>query len=126
MTTNTFNINGLSNDEVNASRKKHGENTILLKEENHFLKAIIKFLKDPMILLLLVASIVYFISGKTADAIFLVSAIVLVSLISSYQNARSRNALAKLKDFTKPNCKVIRNGKTIEIKPKNWLLATVC
>ena len=122
MTTNTFNINGLSNDEVNASRKKHGENTILLKEENHFLKAIIKFLKDPMILLLLVASIVYFISGKTADAIFLASAIVLVSLISSYQNARSRNALAKLKDFTKPNCKVIRNGKTIEIKTEELVI----
>ncbi len=110
------NIKGLSNEEVIASRKEHGENAVVLKEENHFLKAILKFLKDPMILLLLVASVIYFISGKTDDALFLASAIVLVSLISSYQNARSRSALAKLKDFTKPNCKVIRNGKTIEIK----------
>ena len=123
MTTNTFNINGLTNEEVITSRKKHGENTILLKEENHFLKAILKFLKDPMILLLLVASIIYFISGKTSDAIFLASAIVLVSLISSYQNARSRNALAKLKDFTKPNCKVIRNGKVIEIKTEELVIS---
>lgn len=123
MTTNTFNINGLTNEEVINSRKKHGENTILLKEENHFLKAILKFLKDPMILLLLVASIIYFISGKTSDAIFLASAIVLVSLISSYQNARSRNALAKLKDFTKPNCKVIRNGKVIEIKTEELVIS---
>ena len=123
MTTNTFNINGLTNEEVITSRKKHGENTIILKEENHFLKAILKFLKDPMILLLLVASIIYFISGKTSDAIFLASAIVLVSLISSYQNARSRNALAKLKDFTKPNCKVIRNGKVIEIKTEELVIS---
>ena len=50
------------------------------------------------------------------------SAIVLVSLISSYQNARSRNALSKLKDFTKPNCKVIRNGKTIEIKTEDLVI----
>jgi Ca2+-transporting ATPase len=116
MSVKNFNIKGLSQDEVLASRKKHGENTIALKEENHFLKAIVKFAKDPMILLLLVASIIYFVSGKTADALFLASAIGLVSLLSSYQNARSRNALAKLKEFTKPNCKVIRNGKTIEIK----------
>ncbi len=122
MTTNTFNIKGLTNEEVITSRKKHGENSIVLKEENHFLKAILKFIKDPMILLLLVASIIYFISGKTADAIFLASAIVLVSLISSFQNARSRNALAKLKDFTKPNCKVIRNGKTIEIKTEELVI----
>jgi Ca2+-transporting ATPase len=122
MSVKNFNIKGLSNEEVIASRKKHGENAIVLKEENHFLKAILKFLKDPMILLLLVASIIYFISGKTADAFFLASAIVLVSLISSYQNARSRNALAKLKDFTKPNCKVIRNGKTIEIKTEELVI----
>ena len=122
MTTNTFNIKGLSDDEVLASRKAHGDNTIKLNDENHFLKSILKFLKDPMILLLFVASIIYFISGKTSDAIFLSSAIVLVSLISSYQNARSRNALAKLKDFTKPNCKVIRNTKTIQIKTEDLVI----
>jgi Ca2+-transporting ATPase len=122
MSVENFNIKGLSNAEVLASRKKYGENLIVLKEENHFSTAILKFLKDPMILLLLVASIIYFISGKTADALFLASAIVLVSLISSYQNARSRNALSKLRDFTKPNCKVIRNGKTIEIKTSELVI----
>lgn len=122
MTTNNFDINGLSNEEVILSRNKNGQNSVTYKEENHLLKAIIKFLKDPMILLLLVASIIYFVSGKTADALFLASAIVLVSAISSYQNERSRNALAKLKDFTKPKCKVIRNGKIIEIKTEELVI----
>ena len=122
MAVNTFNIKGLSNDEVLLSRKTHGENAIHFKKENHLLKAILKFLKDPMTLLLLVASIIYFISGELANGIFLASSIVLISLISSYQNARSRNALAKLKDFTKPKCKVIRNGKTIEIKTEELVI----
>ena len=116
MSSNTDDEKGLSEKEVLTLRKSHGDNIIVVKKENHFWKSILNFFKDPMILLLLVASIIYFISGKTADAIFLASAIVLISAISSYQNARSRNALAKLKDFTKPNCKVIRNGETIEIK----------
>ena len=122
MTTNNFDINGLSNEEVILSRNENGQNSVTYKEENHFLNAIKKFLKDPMILLLLVASIIYFVSGKTADALFLASAIVLVSAISSYQNARSRNALAKLNDFTKPKCKVIRNGKIIEIKTEELVI----
>ncbi|CAM3576507.1 cation-translocating P-type ATPase [Flavobacterium psychrophilum] len=122
MSTNNLNIKGLTNEEVLLSRHTHGENTIHLSEENHIAKALLQSIKDPMILLLLVASTIYFISGKTADGIFLASAIVLVSIISFYQNARSRNALSKLKDFTKPNCKVIRNGITIEIKTEDLVV----
>ncbi|TRX43125.1 cation-translocating P-type ATPase [Flavobacterium restrictum] len=116
MTTSPHTIKGLSNEEVLLSRKTHGSNSVDLKDENPFAKSVLKFVKDPMILLLVVASTIYFVSGKTVDGLFLASAIVLVSVLSSYQNARSRNALDKLKDFTKPKCKVIRNGKTIEIK----------
>ena len=122
MKANNFDINGLTDQEVLLSRKTHGDNGFVFKEENHFFKAILNFFKDPMILLLLVASTIYFISGKISDALFLASAIVLISAISSYQKSRSRNALAKLKDFTKPKCKVIRNGKTIEIKTEELVI----
>lgn len=66
-----------------------------------------------MIILLLVASFIYFISG---DGIFLASAIILVATISLYQDSRSRSALEKLKNSTQPNCKVIRDNKIEEIK----------
>ncbi len=56
------------------------------------------------------------------DGIFLSSAILLITLISSYQNTRSKNALDKLKDITKPNCKVIRNGKVVEIKTEELVI----
>jgi Ca2+-transporting ATPase len=122
MTTDTFNFKGLNDNEVIESRLKNGKNLLTLKDENHFWNSIYQFIKDPMILLLLVASILYFISGKTSDALFLIGAIILISSISSYQNARSRNALTKLKDFTKPNCKVIRSGKIIEIKTEDLVI----
>jgi Ca2+-transporting ATPase len=78
--------------------------------------------KDPMVLMLLVASIIYFISGKTADGIFLVSAILFQSGISFFQDARSSNALEKLKDFIIAKTKVIRNGKTTEIKSEELVV----
>lgn len=68
-----------------------------------------------MVVLLLVASAIYFLSGKTSDGIFLFTAIVLVAGISLYQDRRSRVALEKLNDYTQPKCKVIRDGKTEEI-----------
>ena len=116
MSTNKFNIHGLTDAQVTAAREKYGQNSIVNKKTNRFLNTLKEIVKEPMTILLLVASTIYFISGKTADGIFLASAIILISIISSYQNARSRNALQKLNDFTKPKCKVIRNGIVIEIK----------
>jgi Ca2+-transporting ATPase len=122
MATNNFNIEGLSIDNVARSREKNGSNKAEYRKENSFVAAIKAIAKEPMVILLLVASVIYFISGKTPDGIFLVSAIILVSIISLYQDSRSRNALDKLKNLTQPNCKVIREGKIVEIKSEDLVI----
>jgi Ca2+-transporting ATPase len=110
-----LNTKGLNDQQVAESRAQFGENKIEGKKRNQVLAAILSILKEPMILLLLAASTLYFFSGKTGDAIFLSSSILLVSAISLYQDSRSRNAIAQLQKLTNPLCKVIRNGKTIEV-----------
>ena len=116
MPANNFNISGLSDTQVLEARKLHGQNLLNYKKQNGFLDALKSIAKEPMVILLLAASAIYFISGKTGDGIFLSSAILLVAGISLYQDSRSRNALEKLKDFAQPKCKVIRNGEAVEIK----------
>lgn len=116
MPANNFNIQGLSGEQVVAAREKFGGNELVFRKENGFIKAVKSLAKEPMVILLLVASAIYFITGKVGDGIFLASAIVLVSAISLYQESRSRNALEKLKDFTGLNCTVIRNGKVAGVK----------
>ncbi len=122
MLKNNFNIKGLTDEEVISARERYGLNQLEYKKENGVWKAIKNFAKDPMVILLLVASAIYFISGKTGDGIFLSSAIVLVYAISFFQDSRSKNALEKLKDFTQPMCKVIRNGKILEIKSEELVM----
>ena len=122
MIINNFKISGLTNEQVADAREKYVENKLTYKKENIFLHAVKNLAKEPMIILLLIASIVYFLSGKTGDGIFLAFAIVLVAAISFYQNARSRNALEKLKNFTQPSCKVIRNGEVVEIKREELVI----
>lgn len=116
MSENKSKIIGLSKEQVILSREKYGSNLIETKKENRFFEVMKTLAEEPMVILLLAASTLYFITGHTGDGIFLAVAIVLVSALSLFQDSRSRNALEKLKIYTKPNCKVIRNGETEEIK----------
>jgi len=115
MPKNNFNIEGLSSSQVVHAREKFGLNRLHYKKENTFFNTLQRIAKDPMIILLLVASSIYFISGKIGDGIFLVAAIIFQISISLFQFSRSKNALEKLKDLTQPKCKVIRNGNVAEI-----------
>ncbi len=116
MDIENFNIHGLTDSEVLASRKKFGGNVLESKKTNHFLEAIKGLIKEPMVILLLVAATLYFFTGNTGDGIFLAAAIILVAAISLYQDAKTHDALEKLKELSQPSSKVIRNGRVVEIK----------
>ncbi|PKQ45170.1 haloacid dehalogenase [Confluentibacter flavum] len=122
MSVENFNIKGLSSNEVLQSRKQFGVNRANFKKENELIKALKSLLKEPMVILLLVTATIYFITGNVGDGIFLSVAIILVSTISLYQDSKSRNALEKLKDLTKPHSKVIRNGEVIDIKSEDIVI----
>ncbi|WOK07468.1 cation-translocating P-type ATPase [Imperialibacter roseus] len=122
MASNNFNIQGLSAKEVFEARKKHGANTLNFKKESGLIEALKSIAAEPMVVLLLVVSSIYFFTGNVGDGLFLAAAIVLVAGISLYQDSRSRNALEKLKNFTQPMCKVIRDGETIEIKSEELVV----
>ncbi|RKS53736.1 Ca2+-transporting ATPase [Gillisia mitskevichiae] len=115
MAINTFGIVGLNKEEVLSSRLKHGSNTIAFKKKNQIIEALKSLIKEPMVLLLLAASSIYFIVGEIGDGIFLAVAIVLVATISLYQNSKSKTALDKLKKITQPNCNVIREAEVSTI-----------
>ncbi|MEO8474160.1 MAG: cation-translocating P-type ATPase [Chryseolinea sp.] len=122
MAGNNFNIEGLSDQQVTAARTKYGQNRLSHKKSSGFWDALVGLSKEPMVLLLLAASTLYFISGDSGDGIFLSIAIVLVATISLYQDSRSRHALAKLKDFTQHICSVIRNGAIVQIKSEDLVV----
>lgn len=110
-----FHTTGLTDKQVEEARIKYGINSTGLKSERGFVKAVVGLLKEPMFILLITASTLYFVSGKIGDGIFMLCAIILVAAISLYQDSRSRNALQALKNLTQPFCKVVRNGAEVQI-----------
>ncbi len=115
MDENNFGITGLTAEEVIIARQRFGKNMLDFKKESGLFYALKKLFSEPMVILLLAACAIYFLSGDMGNGIFLASAIILEVVMSLYQDSRSRNALEKLKNFTQPKCKVVRNGKVEEI-----------
>jgi Ca2+-transporting ATPase len=122
MSHQQFDFKGLNDQEVLDARIAYGINEINPNTTNPFFDSIKSLSKEPMVLLLLITSIIYFASGDYGDSIFLACAILLVAAISLYQDSRSRNALEKLKKIGQPSCKVIRNGLEVNIESKNLVV----
>ena len=122
MTPSNHSLQGLSNEEVIQSRKENGTNSLEHQDKNHFIASLIEMFKEPMFLLLLLATSIYFITGEYSNGIFMLAAIVLVSAISLFQESKSRNAIEELKKLSQPKSKVIRNGDIIEIPSEEIVL----
>jgi Ca2+-transporting ATPase len=115
MSSHQFLTKGLTDQQVLESRARHGTNKADQKKENSLLRAAKDLLKEPMFLMLVAASTIYFVIGRADDGFFMLSAIVLVAAISFYQESRSRHAIDALSKLTQPYGKVIRHGVEVKI-----------
>jgi len=106
---------GLSDQEVLDSRKRNGSNELGGETRTPIWGILLEILKEPLFILLLVASSIYFILGETTEGIIMLVAIGLVSGISIFQENKSRNAVEALKKLSSPQAKVYRNSKIIQI-----------
>ena len=112
--------NGLTDNEVIESRKKYGSNELRKTKKDGFFKLLIGTLGDPIIKILLIAlaikTIFLFRSFDWYETIGIVIAIMLASFISTISEYGSEQAFKKLQEeVSRTSCKVIRNGKKIEI-----------
>jgi Ca2+-transporting ATPase len=113
--SNRSDFQGLTEAAVLDSRERHGSNRQDFKRRSGMWDAVAGLAREPMILLLMAAATVYFIGGQRGDGFFMVTAIFLVGAISIYQDSRSRIALEKLQEFTRPSCRVVRDGRARDI-----------
>jgi Ca2+-transporting ATPase len=104
-------IKGLDAEEVLASREQYGLNEQNLRHRNLWWSILKEMLKEPMLLLLIAVTILYFIMREYNEAYFMLAAIVIVSGISFYQDNQSRKALEALEKLNEPLSKVIRDGR---------------
>lgn len=113
---NPYPFTGLTIKEVQASRNQNGTHEVADKANHPIWDIFKKTVFEPMFLLLLACTIIYFSLGQLSEAWFMLGAIVLVSAISFYQENTTRKALEALKEFTQAHANVIRNNEIVQIK----------
>ena len=114
--------NGLTKEEAENRRNKHGPNKLdEQKKENLFIRFIKEF-NDFMIIILIIAAIisafVSFIQGENdyIDSIIIISIVVLNAIMGLVQEAKAEKSLEALKDMSAPVAKVRRNGRIETVK----------
>ena len=108
--------NGLSDSEVEASRKKYGTNEIPDSEPTTFWEAFKETFGDPMIkILLIIAAIMILMClggyAEIYEPAGTIAAVLIVAFVSAKTSVASDTKYRELKDSTKKDiCKVYRNG----------------
>ncbi|HEX5711504.1 MAG TPA: cation-translocating P-type ATPase [Sulfuricurvum sp.] len=110
-----FDISGLKTSQVQERLIHYGRNALPGSEPKTLISLIIKVVREPMFLMLLIAGLVYLTLGDRAEAAFLLTFVFVVMGITLIQEHKTQRALESLRDLSAPRALVIRNGKEIRI-----------
>lgn len=114
--------NGLSDKEVEQSRKQHGSNSLTQIPPDPLWKKVLEGFKDPMIMILMVALVVQVIlccmgQAEWFEPVGILIAILVANGVASVSESKQEGKASALKaaENAKEMAKVIRNGELKEI-----------
>ncbi|OGC45539.1 hypothetical protein A2V49_01075 [candidate division WWE3 bacterium RBG_19FT_COMBO_34_6] len=106
---------GLKNSEVKERLTRDGYNEIPSEKSKSIFSLILSLFKEPMILLLSAAGLLYLLLGEPKDAVVLLFSIIVVIAITLFQQHKTEGALQALRDLSSPRALVVREGQQIRI-----------
>lgn len=113
--------NGLSEKEAGQRLKKYGENVIVTKKPDGFFKKFIAQFKDFMIVILLAAAAISFVTSLMngdadyVDPVIILGIVVFNAIIGVIQENKAEKSIEALKKISSPTALVKRDGKIISV-----------
>jgi len=101
---------GLSKQSAASLMAQYGQNILFSSSKRNPFLIAFEILTEPMVLLLVAASVLYFILGQWSEGWMLVVAILVVASISFFQTLKSDNAILELGKLTQAKVKIKRDG----------------
>ncbi|XUB37771.1 calcium-translocating P-type ATPase, PMCA-type [Enterococcus sp. DIV0876] len=105
---------GLSKQEVDKRLQSFGQNALDVQKKESLLKKVIGQLKDPMIIVLLIAAFLSYVSSGFEDwveSVIILLIVVINAIISISQENNASKSLEALQKMSAPLAKVIRDGQ---------------
>ncbi|MHB8874096.1 MAG: magnesium-translocating P-type ATPase [Myxococcaceae bacterium] len=106
---------GLSAEEVAARLEDSGPNEAAPPLQGRLLPALALFVGNPLVLVLLAASVVAAVLGQLFDAIIIVSMVLLGGTLNFVQTFRSHRAVERLRQQLAPTATALRDGVWQEV-----------
>lgn len=110
---------GLETSEAEYRIKKYGLNKLEVSKKRPLILSFLDEYRDPMMLLLLFATVIAFISGDTTDAVIIFVVVLLNGVISFIQKYKAEKAVEALKKMVSPQARVFRNRKQLHINTED-------
>ena len=110
---------GLSSAQAKERLEKYGPNKLKEVEKPTLLQRFIAQLKDPMLIILMVAAAVSALTGmlsgenEWAEVIIIMAVVLLNAILGVVQESKAEAAIEALQTMTAATCKVIRDGKQV-------------
>ena len=101
---------GLSNELAAQRLLEEGSNDLGLSQRRTLLAVMRDVLFEPMFLLLLAAGAIYLLTGDRNEAMVLLGFVLVIMGMTVFQERRTDNALAALRDLSSPRALVIRSS----------------
>ena len=102
---------GLTNKVINERREIYGLNVLREEGRKSRLAVFANQFKEPLILILLVATAISVAVGGLIDAIVIVAIVILSTAVGFIQEYKSEKAIEALKEMAAATCRVIRDGE---------------
>ena len=108
-------MDGLTSKQAKKRLEKFGKNSLPKKKKDSVFKIFFHELKDPIVLLLIIAIIISFIAGETLDALAIIFIVLVDLIMGTYQENKANNTAEALEKLVTVKTKVIRDGDIVQI-----------
>lgn len=107
---------GLSSSEASSRLEKYGPNRIESSNKRSLADKIKDQILDPMVILLIAASIISAFTGDKIEAIIIIAIVIINAIMSIYQEGQAEDSVAALQKMSSPEATVLRDGKRGKVK----------
>ncbi|MCM1364278.1 MAG: cation-translocating P-type ATPase [Faecalibacterium sp.] len=128
--------NGITENDAAARLEKNGKNKLKEGQKTSMISRFLNQLKDPMIIILIIAAVISAITGffeaKAAgetfiptDTIIIMVVVIINAVLGVLQESKAEAAIEALQEMSAATSKVIRDGKQISVKSEDLVVGDV-
>ena len=121
---------GLSAQEAADRLRKNGPNKLAEPEKTPLIIRFFQQMKDPMILILLVAAavsgVLSIIKGESfADVIIILAVVIINAILGVYQENKAEKAIEALQEMAAATSRVLRDGKVVSVRSEELVVGDI-